>query len=116
MSDATAYDVREVLARLPPEKRLFLFLNVSAIHPGNRVFLDRRRSGRDTLASHRAALRYVDAPLARLIERMERRAPLMAILCSDHGTAYGEGGREGYRFAHPVVLEVPYAELAVGRR
>jgi hypothetical protein len=44
---------------------------------------------------------------------MRRRAPLLSILCSDHGTAYGEDGYHGHRIAHPVVWEVPYAEMVL---
>ena len=33
------------------------------------------------------------------------------VICSDHGTAYGEDGYTGHRLAHPVVWEVPYAEF-----
>ena len=42
-----------------------------------------------------------------------RRAPLLAIVCSDHGTLYGEDGYTGHRLAHPVVWEVPYAEFVL---
>ena len=42
---------------------------------------------------------------------VQRRGPALAILCSDHGTAYGEDGYSGHRVAHPVVWTVPYAEL-----
>ncbi len=42
---------------------------------------------------------------------MRRCAPLLCILCSDHGTAYGEDGYHGHRLGHPVVWTVPYAEF-----
>ena len=33
------------------------------------------------------------------------------VICSDHGTAYGEDGYTGHRLAHPVVWDVPYAGI-----
>jgi hypothetical protein len=46
-----------------------------------------------------------------LFAALRRRAPVFAIICSDHGTAYGEAGYHGHRLAHPVVWTVPYAEF-----
>ena len=39
-----------------------------------------------------------------------RQRPLFAIICSDHGTAYGDDGYAGHRLAHPCVWNVPYWE------
>ena len=63
------------------------------------------------LAHRSAALAYVDRHLPALFAAVQRRGPALAILCSDHGTAYGEDGYSGHRVAHPVVWTVPYAEL-----
>src|SRR5262249_30261844 len=115
-SESTANQVAFVLRRLaelPLQKRLFLFLNVSAIHQPNQFYLPGARV--DTLASHAAALEYVDRQLPPLFAALRRRAPLLAILCSDHGTAYGEDGYTGHRFGHPVVWTVPYAEIVLPR-
>jgi len=60
-------------------------------------------------------LAYVDQHLPMLIDALRRRAPLTCILCSDHGTAYGEDGYWGHRVSHPVVWTVPYAEFALPR-
>lgn len=98
-----------ILAGLPRERRVFLFLNVSAIHQPNRIFLP--GATEDTRESHAAALEYVDRHLPRVLRTMRRRAPLLAVICSDHGTAYGEEGYAGHRLAHPVVWTVPYAEM-----
>ena len=46
-----------------------------------------------------------------LFAALQRRGPTLAILCSDHGTTYGEDGYTGHRLAHPVVWSVPYAEF-----
>ncbi|WP_148598601.1 STM4013/SEN3800 family hydrolase [Aquisphaera giovannonii] len=101
----------EVLSRVPGDRRVFLFLNVSAIHQPNRVYLP--GAAEDTIESHAAALAYVDGALGRLFEALRRRGPWLVILCSDHGTAYGEDGFEGHRLAHPVVWTVPYAEFVL---
>ena len=109
---STEHQVRlacQVLGRIPSDQRLLLFLNVSALHQPNRFYLP--GAEHDTLETHAAALEYVDAQLPPLFAAAQRRAPVLAILCSDHGTAYGEDGYAGHRVAHPVVWTVPYAEV-----
>nr|WP_232328477.1 STM4013/SEN3800 family hydrolase [Kibdelosporangium sp. MJ126-NF4]CEL22507.1 FIG01124638: hypothetical protein [Kibdelosporangium sp. MJ126-NF4]CTQ89363.1 FIG01124638: hypothetical protein [Kibdelosporangium sp. MJ126-NF4] len=98
---------REIIAAQPADQRLLLFLNVSALHQPN-WFYETGADG-DTLASHAAALEYVDGELARLFEALRR--PSFVIVCSDHGTAYGEDGYTGHRLGHEVVWTVPYAEF-----
>ena len=100
--------VAAALARVPVDRRVFTFLNISALHQPNHFYLP-GGPPLDSRASHAAALRYVDAHLPRLVTAL-RRAPLFAIACSDHGTLYGEDGYTGHRVAHPLVTTVPYAE------
>jgi hypothetical protein len=100
-----------MLAALPRSRRIFLFVNVSAIHQPNRFYLE--GATEDSLASHAAALAYVDRHLPRLFAALRRRAPALCILCSDHGTAYGEDGYAGHRLGHRVVWTVPYAEFVL---
>ncbi len=97
------------LAELPAERRLLLFLNVSAIHQPNYFYLPRATG--DSPATHAAALAYVDGQLPPLFDALRRRGPTLCILCSDHGTAYGEDGFAGHRLGHAVVWTVPYAEF-----
>lgn len=99
----------EIAARLPRDRRLFLFLNISAIHQPNCIFVPDATC--DTLATHAAALSYVDRHLPVLFAAFRRRAPALVLLMSDHGTAYGEDGYNGHRLGHPVVWTVPYAEF-----
>jgi hypothetical protein len=94
------------------QARTFLFLNVSAIHHPNRVYLP--GAGADSLDTHAAALRYVDGALAPLFEACARRAPTFVIVCSDHGTAFGDDGFHGHRLGHPCVWTVPYAHFFLG--
>jgi arylsulfatase A-like enzyme len=91
---------------------LFLFLNVSALHQPNHFYLE-GGPHEDSIESHEAALRYVDRHLGRLFAAIAR--PTFAIVCSDHGTAYGEDGYFGHRVGHEVVWTVPYAEFFLGR-
>jgi arylsulfatase A-like enzyme len=92
--------------------RVFLFINVSTIHAPNRVHLP--GCDEDSLETHAAALRSVDAALAPLFEACAARAPTFVIVCSDHGTAYGEDGHHGHRVGHEVVWTVPYAHFFLG--
>jgi len=102
---------RKILDRLPRERRVFLFVNISALHQPNYFYVPGATA--DSLESHAAALVYVDRHLPALFTAIQRRGPALAILCSDHGTAYGEDGYTGHRIAHPVVWTVPYAELVL---
>ena len=100
-----------ILGGLPGDRRVFLFLNVSAIHQPNFMYLE--GAADDSLESHAAALAYVDGQLPRLFSALRRRGPSLVILCSDHGTSYGEGGYRGHRLAQPSVWNVPYAEFVL---
>lgn len=93
----------------PQHERIFLFMNVSALHQPNYMYLS--GATEDSYESHIAALAYVDQTLPPLFEAMCRRCSIFVIICSDHGTAYGEDGYNGHRLAHPVVWNVPYAEF-----
>jgi hypothetical protein len=111
---STEHQVTLALARVaavPAGRRVFLFVNVSAIHQPNRFYVP--GAAADTVESHAAALEYADGHLARLFAGLRRRGPWLAVVCSDHGTAYGEDGYSGHRLAHPVVWDVPYAEFVL---
>lgn len=109
---STEHQVRlatSILGDLPPARRAFLFLNVSALHQPNCHYVP--GATRDSPETQAAALAYVDAQLPPLFEALRRRGPAFVILCSDHGEAYGEDGWHGHRLAHPTVWTVPYAEV-----
>ncbi|MBB6118138.1 STM4013/SEN3800 family hydrolase [Nocardiopsis algeriensis] len=102
----------EIAAARPAVEPLFLLLNVSALHQPNWFHLPGAvREDGDTRESHAAALEYVDRHLPPLLEAMAARRPCFAIVCSDHGTAYGEDGHTGHRIGHEVVWTVPYAHF-----
>ena len=99
---------------LPVEQPLFLLLNVAALHQPNWFHLPgATREDGDTRDSHAAALEYVDRHLPPLLTAMAARRPCFAIVCSDHGTAYGEDGHTGHRIGHEVVWTVPYTHAVL---
>ncbi|MGW3339035.1 STM4013/SEN3800 family hydrolase [Streptomyces sp. NPDC001009] len=102
----------EIAARTAPEQPLFLFVNVSALHQPNWFHLPgASRADGDSRATHAAALEYVDRHIGRLFTAMSSRRPCLAIVCSDHGTAYGDDGWSGHRIGHESVWTVPYAHF-----
>lgn len=110
--DSTENQVRLAVRQLhaiPRDRRVFLFLNVCAIHQPNYHYLP--GAVEDNLESHAAALAYVDSRLPPLFDALRARGPSLCVVSSDHGTAYGEDGYFGHRVAHEVVWTVPYAEF-----
>ncbi|AVH65275.1 STM4013/SEN3800 family hydrolase [Nostoc sp. 'Peltigera membranacea cyanobiont' N6] len=104
---------RQILEQTPNNQRIFLFINISALHQPNYFYLPDAKDKIDTIESHAAALEYVDRQLAKLWNIIRQRHSTFCILCSDHGTTYGEDGYTGHRLSHPVVWTVPYAEFIV---
>ncbi|CAM2006432.1 STM4013/SEN3800 family hydrolase [Acanthopleuribacter pedis] len=91
-----------------PNQPYLMFINVSALHQPNCFYL--KGAEEDSLASHAAALRYVDQSLASFVAfLLNRPRPVFFLICSDHGTSYGEGGFVGHRAAHECIWTVPLA-------
>ncbi|MCA8912454.1 MAG: STM4013/SEN3800 family hydrolase [Planctomycetes bacterium] len=112
--DSTRHQVGkacEIIGALDGTQRLFLFLNVSALHQPNCIFADGAHE--DSPATMETALSYVDAQLPPLLDALRERGPAFCIFMSDHGTCYGEDGYTGHRLAHPAVWEVPYGEAVL---
>lgn len=97
-----------------PGQNVFLFMNLSALHQPNCHYLPGATG--DSLASHAAALRYIDSQLPPLFDMLERVGSTFVILCSDHGTTYGEDGYTGHRLGHEKVWTIPYADLFLPQR
>ncbi|MGL4667143.1 MAG: STM4013/SEN3800 family hydrolase [Saezia sp.] len=101
-------------------KPLFLFINTPAIHSPNRMYLPAAHPDQhelNSLAGHKAALLYTDKALKPLFESITQHGkPTFVIVCSDHGTAYGEDGYKGHRLAHQVVWEVPYTHFLMNTK
>ncbi|UQA91779.1 STM4013/SEN3800 family hydrolase [Streptomyces halobius] len=119
VASATSFEAQvaraeEVVAALPEEQRLFLFVNVAALHQPNWFHLPgATREAGDNLATHAAALEYVDRHIGRLFAAASSRRPCFAIVCSDHGTTYGDDGYTGHRLGHEAVWTVPYAQFTI---
>ena len=110
--------------KLADPKPIFALVNVAAIHQPNwfyREFLPEQEQAQQTALqpeqddwwSHAASMVAVDKALGRLFEFCKPRRSTYFIVCSDHGTAYGEDGYHGHRLAHPTVWDVPYAEFLI---
>ncbi|PJN42127.1 metalloenzyme domain-containing protein [Streptomyces sp. CB02959] len=112
--EAQVRRAEEVVAGLPAEQRLFLFVNVSALHQPNWFHLPgATREAGDSRATHAAALEYVDRHIGRLFAAAADRRPCFAVVCSDHGTTYGDDGYTGHRLGHEAVWTVPYAQFTI---
>ena len=110
VKDSTKNQVDFILKKLsgaPAEVPVFLYLNVDAIHYPNYFYIE--GNTRDSLESHKAALRYVDRELGRLFDGWkEKRGGAFVICCSDHGICYGEDGYQFHGIDHPAVNAIPY--------
>ncbi|WP_228539380.1 STM4013/SEN3800 family hydrolase [Nocardia sp. XZ_19_385] len=110
--EAQVNRAEKVVAALPSERRLFLFVNVSALHQPNWFYRSgATKAAGDSRETHAAALEYVDRHIGRLFAAAGSRRRCFAIVCSDHGTAYGEDGFTGHRLGHESVWTVPYAQF-----
>lgn len=103
----------DCIAARPASQRLFVFVNIAACHPPHHFY---GGGERDSVASQRAALAEVDRHVPALFAALQARAPVLAILCSDHGSAFGEDGYHGHRIGHPSVWDVPYAQMILPYR
>ena len=101
----------EFINAAPDNQRLFLFINLSAMHQPNFHYVDGAKM--DSPATQGAALAAVDKALGKYRAAFEKRQWL-CVFTSDHGTAYGDDGYDGHRIAHPSVWTVPYAEFLWG--
>lgn len=121
--DSTKHQVdfaKKWLEKVEPEKKIFLYLNVSAIHYPNYYYVEMEQQKaemkfqpdrgyeKDTLESHAAALRYVDRELEPLFNAFGQKGDTFVICCSDHGTCYGEDGCFSHGLNHPMVTTIPY--------
>ncbi|MDE7425881.1 MAG: STM4013/SEN3800 family hydrolase [Lachnospiraceae bacterium] len=107
------------LEKIPLENKVFMYLNISAIHYPNYFYPDLEQNPdkviqpnrgwkKDNRESHGAALRYVDKELAPLFEAFKQKGDTFVICCSDHGTCYGEDGCFSHGINHPIVNTIPY--------
>ena len=118
VKESTGNQVDFILKQLEQNRdprKIFLYLNVCAIHYPNYFYLEEgekevgRKAKNDSLETHRAALRYVDSQLGRLFDSWkDKRGETFVVCFSDHGTCYGEDGYVFHGVNHPLVGTVPY--------
>jgi hypothetical protein len=88
-------------------QRVFCFVNFSACHPPYPAQPDGQ-------LAQRAALATIDRALPTLLDAARGRGvPVLTIICSDHGTSFGDDGYHGHRLAHPSVWDVPYMQTVL---
>ncbi|MFD7787775.1 sulfatase-like hydrolase/transferase [Streptomyces nojiriensis] len=111
--DSTRHQVDDALslARQYKDRRLFLFVNVSATQVLHGHYLGQSTDNR---ASRCAALAYADEHLGRLVTSLASTRRRRVIICADHGDAFGEDGYHGRGIAHPTVTTVPFACTILG--
>lgn len=97
------------LSSLGADRHALMFMNISALHQPNCIFVE--GADTDSPTTQAAALAYVDGQLPRLFNALKSRGGALCVITSDHGTAYGEDGYHGHRLAHRAVWDVPYAEF-----
>lgn len=111
-ASAAQFDLAaERLRALPSNHRAFVFINAAATHPPTRMFV--RGAQVESTATQAASLRDLDRHLPKLLGALGQRGGAVGVICSDHGTCFGDDGIVGHRVAHPSVWTVPYAEVEV---
>lgn len=117
VKESTKNQVDFILKKLdaaPLEPKIFLYLNVDAIHYPNYFYLEGEKH--DSLSTHAAALRYADEQLGRLLDAWEQKRGNAFVICfSDHGTCYGEDGCRFHGIHHPMVDTVPYKHFFLAK-
>lgn len=102
----------ERLGALPAGQRVLLFINAAATHPPTRIFA--QGASAESPETQLRALLELDRHLPTLLAALQARGGAVGIVCSDHGTCFGEDGHTGHRVAHEKVWTVPYAEVDIG--
>lgn len=101
----------KLLEKAEPDQRIFMYINIDAIHYPNYFYLDGAK--KDNKETHAAALRYVDGQLSRLFDAFSKRNKTFVICCSDHGTCYGEDECVFHGMNHPAVNTIPYKHFFI---
>lgn len=96
----------KLLNDAPKDEKLFVYLNLTAIHYPNAHYLEGVK--RDNTETHAAALRYVDTELERLFDAFKQNRETFVIALSDHGSCYGENGFQFHGLPNDIVDTVPY--------
>lgn len=95
------------------DERLFMYVNIDSIHYPNNFYIEGAEG--DSLDSHAAALRYVDKHLERLFDMFSKKGKTFVMVCSDHGSCYGEDGYYFHCLSNEIVYTVPYKHFFIGK-
>ncbi len=93
------------------DEKVFMYVNVDTIHYPNNFYLEGVK--KDNIETHASALRYVDERVEKLFDIFRKRGETFVILCSDHGTCYGEDGYYSHRVSNETVYTVPYKHFII---
>lgn len=96
------------IERLEPSKKVFCYINFSAIHYPNFHYSTDSTNKKDNLDTHKLALEYVDSTLQPLFDCLHNKGKTFVIVTSDHGTCYGEEGYHFHGINHDNINTVPY--------
>ncbi|HBA96723.1 MAG TPA: coproporphyrinogen III oxidase family protein [Lachnospiraceae bacterium] len=114
VKDSTKNQVDFALKKLSEadnSKKIMMYINISAVHYPNYFY--GKDEKKDSVETHRLALRYVDSQLGRLFDGFAKKGNTFVICCSDHGTCYGEDGMWYHGINHPIVNIVPYKHFII---
>lgn len=98
--------IERKLSSYTKEQKIFMYLNIDSIHYPNYFYTEGAKE--DDVNTHAGALRYVDNHLERLFDIFKQRGSTFVIVCSDHGSCYGEDGYHFHCLSHEIVYTVPY--------
>lgn len=105
--------LKRKVEEIPSENKIFTYINVDSIHYPNSFYLEGENE--DNIKTHAAALHYVDSHLPKLLEIFTKRNPTFCIICSDHGSCYGEDGYNFHCISHEIVYTVPYMHFLLDK-
>lgn len=106
--DNQIHYIQKIMAERAGSQPVMMYINIDTIHYPNHFYVEGAASG-DTVETHAAALRYIDARIDGLLNIFRQTGgETFVIVCSDHGTCYGEDGKYFHSFNHPIVNTVPY--------
>lgn len=102
---------KKLIEKTPKDENVFLYINVDSIHYPNYFYLDGEK--KDNKKTHSAALKYVDDNIENLLNIFRNKGKTFVILCSDHGTCYGEDGYYFHNVSNEIVYTVPYKHFII---
>lgn len=99
------------LEGISTEQRIMMYVNVDSIHYPNNFYIEGKKE--DDIETHAAALHYVDSKMEALFDIFRKRGKTFVIMCSDHGSCYGEDGYYFHGIGHEITYTVPYKHFVI---